>query len=265
MEELIKRLKENGLLEIQTPVGKLAFVLRQFADWFPFENTDVMNGIETDISPEYLIRKMVQQQRGGLCYEINPLLFLVLQELGFDAKLGAGTIINNGKWALDKTHALVLLQLDEKKYIADSGFGNHLALFPLQLDEEAVTSPAGTFRLRTHQTEKGSNVLESLNEQNEWYIRYAFHWESVPWRQLSDMKRAIHKNSRSPFNKELLIARVLQDGTESINEKRQHRKWTDGREEIILFENEQSLVETVRRNFPMSLTKQVQNHLLFHD
>ncbi|MFF2446340.1 arylamine N-acetyltransferase [Neobacillus sp. NPDC058068] len=265
MEQLIKRLKENGLLEIQTPVEKAAFVLRQFAEWFPFENTDVMNGIETDISPEYLIQKMVLQKRGGLCYEINPLLLLVLQEIGFDAKLGAGTIVNNGKWALDQTHALVLLQLDGKKYIADSGFGSHLALSPLKLDAEAVTSPAGTFRLRTHQTEKGSMVLECLNEQNEWYIRYAFDWEPVPWRLLSDMKRAIHKNPLSPFNKELLIARVLQDGTESINEKRQHRKWTDGREETIMFENEDKLIETVRRNFPSDLIKQVQNHLLFHD
>lgn len=261
MEQLIKRLKNNGYFETQSPVEKISFILRKFSEWFPFENTDVINRNETDIYPEFLINKMVNQQRGGLCYDINPLLFLVLQELGFDASLGAATINNEGKWVIDQTHALVFLHLEGQKYIADSGFGNQLALSPLQLDGKEVVSPAGTFRLRTRRSEKGTFALECLKDSREWNLRYAFNWEIISWGELSLMKRTIHKNPRSPFNKQLLITRVLPDGTQSFNEKRQYRKWIDGREETIHFENDQFLIKTIRSNFSTGLAEEVEYYV----
>lgn len=96
--------------------------------------------------------------------------------------------MNDGKWAIKRTHTLALLQLNVQKYIADSRFGN-LSRLPLyQIDGKEVTSPAGVFRLRTHQTEKGNIALEILNDQGVWDIRYAFHWEEIAWGRLSVMK-----------------------------------------------------------------------------
>ena len=90
---------------------------------------------------------------------MNALLYLVLKELGYEVELGTATVNNEGKWALDRTHAMVLLTIDRKRYIADGGFGNRLALSPLLLDGSEAT--AGTFRLHTMKTHKGSIALES--------------------------------------------------------------------------------------------------------
>lgn len=260
MNYLVKKLKECGYIESSPPVKRVAFVLQKFAEWFPFENVDALVGDQEDITAEFLTNKMVRGQRGGLCYEINPLLLLVLQELGFDAKLGAATVKNDGKWSLDRTHALVLLHLDEKKYIADSGFGNRLALSPLPLNGETVVSPAGAFRLRTHKTEKGEIVMECLNNEGQWFVCYAFDWETVPWGKLSEMKQVIHTHPHSPFNKRLLIARTLPDGTQSINEEREHRKWEDGREETCTFKNIESLLHTVRNDCSPALAAAIEKY-----
>lgn len=258
MSQLAEKIKESGYAESWPPVKQLSFILEKFAEWFPFENVDVLTGNEEIITPEFLTKKMVQTQRGGLCYETNALLLLVLQEFGFDAELGAATVNNDGKWALEHTHALVLLQLNDGKYIADSGFGNRLALSPLKLDGPEVISPAGTFRLRTRRTEKGTIAAECQNSQGDWYLCYAFDWQAAPWEKLSEMKQLIHAHPHSPFNKQLLIARASTSGTESINEARQHRKWQNGTEETFSFEDKHDFLQAIRGSCSPALTKAIE-------
>lgn len=264
MERLVRKLKDCGYVESWLPVERVAFVLRKFAEWFPFENVDVLVGNQGDVTPEFLIDKMVERRRGGLCYETNPLLLLTLQELGFDAELGAATVRKDGNWALDRTHAIVLLYMDGQKYIADSGFGNRLALSPLPLDGEAIVSPAGTFRLRTHRTEKGAVAMECLGDQGEWIVQYAFNWETIPWGNLSVIKHTIHSHPHSPFNKQLLIAQTLPDGTQSISEERQHRRWADGREETTTFQGTSSLLQAVRHTYSPTLASEIEKYKTQH-
>lgn len=189
MKLFIRKIYESGYPEDKPPKDRVTFILQKFAEWFPFENTDVMNHNIDPVTPAFLIKKMVTASRGGLCYEINPLLYLVLKELGFRPTLAAATVKNKDEWVLDGTHALVLLEIDHEKYIADSGFGNRLALAPLQLDGPEVISPAGAFRLRSVSTEKGAVVMEHSADHEEWSICYAFDWAPVTWESLNRMKK----------------------------------------------------------------------------
>ena len=95
-----------------------------------------------------------------------------------------------------------------------------------------------------------------------WDIRYAFHWEeiAIAWGRLSVMKRKIHQHPSSPFNKQLLIARVLPDGTQSINDQRKFREWVEGREETIVFKNDKILFETVRSRFSPAIAREVERY-----
>ena len=72
------------------------------------------------------------------------------------------------------------------------------------------------------------------NQTNEgdWLVHYAFDWVPVEWQDLNGIKQDI---IIIPITKKLLIAKVLRDGTQSINEEVQLRKWTDGREEVTVF------------------------------
>ena len=49
----------------------------------PFENLDVLLQRGIDLTPEALQRKLVDERRGGYCFEQNGLLLLVLGAIGF--------------------------------------------------------------------------------------------------------------------------------------------------------------------------------------
>jgi len=62
----------------------------------------------------------------------------------------------------------------------------------------------------------------------------------------------IHTHPESPFNKELLIAGTLQDGTVSINERRCSRKWVIelgfvDRNERVEFNDKQEMLQLVEK------------------
>ena len=246
MEKLIEDLRQNGVKAGVFTPEQVGIVLKKFAEWFPFENLDVMCKNEAEITPQFLKEKMISSRRGGLCYEINALLYLVLKTLGFNVELGAATVNNEGNWAIHRTHAMVLLTIGEKRYVADGGFGNRLAVTPLEIDGSEVTSPAGTFRVRTTKTDEGMIALEMKDQNDDWVVHYAFDWAPVQWQELTRIKRDIHDHPHSTFNKKMLIAKVFPDGTQSINEERQLRKWIDGREEAINFDTKEDMLSALQ-------------------
>jgi len=52
----------------------------------PFENIDPLLGRIPELARDHVFRKLVQQKRGGYCFELNGLLGQVLQALGFVAR-----------------------------------------------------------------------------------------------------------------------------------------------------------------------------------
>src|SRR5438128_11461527 len=49
----------------------------------PFENLDISLGREIKLDEAALYHKIVEQQRGGFCYELNGLFASLLRTLGF--------------------------------------------------------------------------------------------------------------------------------------------------------------------------------------
>lgn len=73
--------------------------LKALAYRFPFENRAVLSKKEYDVTKEGLWRHMVKEPHGGLCYDLNGLLYFILKDAGFDVKLIRGTVWKNG-WAV---------------------------------------------------------------------------------------------------------------------------------------------------------------------
>lgn len=226
-------------------IDQIAAIQRYFAHIFAFENLDVLLGNEEPITEPFLLDKMVQQKRGGLCYELNGLMHLVLRELGYPVTLSAATVWSDNGWIMDKTHTINLYQKKNHLYLIDSGSGNNLTLQPLQLGGSEVTSPAGTFRLRRRETERGSIVSEKLSTDG-WTLRYAFYPVSVGWDDLTRIKYLIHHHPDSPFNKKLLFAKTMEDGTMSITNDR-YRYNKKGKTETITFNDNAELLTMLKK------------------
>ena len=89
----------------------------------PFENLNPF--LDTPVSLEFpdLIKKMIEDKRGGYCFEHNTLFLTVLREIGFKAKgLGARVLWNEDENLITRrSHMLIAIEFDQKTYLADVG------------------------------------------------------------------------------------------------------------------------------------------------
>ena len=54
------------------------------AQTVPFENLNILEKNFKEISKENLKEKILVNNRGGLCYELNPTMYYFLKDSGFD-------------------------------------------------------------------------------------------------------------------------------------------------------------------------------------
>ena len=104
----------------------------------PYENLDIHLGVPLTLDGNRLFAKLVDEGRGGWCYEMNGLFALVLETLGFDVRLVSGAVgrAEHG-WRAQGNH-LVLIVVIDRPWIADVGFGDGF-LTPLPLEPGTYT------------------------------------------------------------------------------------------------------------------------------
>ncbi|MGY4713596.1 arylamine N-acetyltransferase family protein [Bacillus amyloliquefaciens] len=196
----------------------LPCILSSFAKSVPFENIDVIYKNHKEISKENLQKKLLDNHRGGLCYEINPLLYYFLKDCGFNVQLVSATIYDysSESWALDNTHVAILLTYNHIMYLIDSGFASFLPLSPVPFTGEAVQTKVRDYRVRKLLTEKGSYVFEmkekDILKNKEWKLGYAFRLNEISITELNEMQETIIENKKSPFNKALLAVKLVENG-----------------------------------------------------
>lgn len=120
----------------------------------PFENLDSLLGLAPSLAPAALQAKLLDQKRGGYCYEQNALLRLVLLELGMQVTSLAGWVV----WmaapdtpARARSHMLlkvVLPAAPDESWLVDVGFGGYLLGAPLRFVPGLVQrTPGGIERI----------------------------------------------------------------------------------------------------------------------
>lgn len=99
----------------------------------PFENLDIHLGKIILIDPTRIYSKVVKKLRGGFCYELNTLFHELLINLGFEAAiLSARVAQGNEKFGSDFDHMAMAVNVGDKRFLADVGFGD-FSMIPLEL------------------------------------------------------------------------------------------------------------------------------------
>ncbi len=115
----------------------------------PFENLDPYRNIAVSLNEDDLFDKLVTRRRGGYCFEMNTLLAAVLRELGFDLKRVSARLGGPGRGFGGYLHCAAIVNIGEKRYIADVGFGGGGFVEPVELVYDVVQDViGGTFRVR---------------------------------------------------------------------------------------------------------------------
>ncbi|MFS0784674.1 arylamine N-acetyltransferase family protein [Bacillus sp. 1P06AnD] len=202
--------KEIGLNDLPGILTKMAYTI-------PFENLSVMDHQIDTITKENLVKKILVRKRGGLCYELNPLLFYALKDYISDVQLISGTVCNPAtqEWSpTGETHVAILLAAGNKRYIVDNGFGINLPLAPVPLDGEIISTGNGDFKIRKVKHSLYELLVKRNSKDPEWKIGYSFHTgHEVGLDELNAMQKTIVRHPQSPFNKSPLISMLKSDGS----------------------------------------------------
>ena len=137
----------------------------------PFENLHVFHrvGVRVDVGWSYA--KIVEQRRGGWCFELNGCFAALLRRLGFDVDLMSCRTFESGPGGLSAEfdHLALLVHLDGADHLVDVGWGDGpLHPLPAETGEYAsrprpvrVEADAATVRLvELVQREEGTAAWE---------------------------------------------------------------------------------------------------------
>lgn len=115
---------------------------RQHLFVVPFENLDIHYGRRIDLREEAILRKIVDERRGGFCYELNEAFALLLEGLGFRVtRLSARVYRPDGATGPEFDHMCLAVEAGET-FLTDVGFGDSF-VYPLPLVSGLETEQAG--------------------------------------------------------------------------------------------------------------------------
>jgi N-hydroxyarylamine O-acetyltransferase len=169
----------------------------------PFENLDVQAGKLVSLVPEDIVDKIVHQQRGGYCYEVNGLFSMALTALGISYRWVAARPMFYPT-RRPKTHMAIVMELDGSQWLIDLGFGSYGITAPLALDMLNVPVQQGHDQFQLSRLENGDFLLQAWVD-GVWANQYSFDLIAQEW---IDFDPVNYLNSTHPdavFVKSLLV------------------------------------------------------------
>ncbi len=187
-------------------------ITRHHANSIPFENLDVLLGRGIDVSPAAVERKLVNERRGGYCFEQNHLLLLALRTLGFAAvPLSARVRWQHPRdFIPPRTHLFLCVTIAGEPWLTDVGVGGISLTSAIRLNFEGE-------QLTPHEPRRivreNGRFFHQVRLSEDWHDVCEFTGEEMPAidRELANWWTSTHPNSK--FRQNLIVARAGAEGT----------------------------------------------------
>ncbi|MGD8426486.1 MAG: arylamine N-acetyltransferase [Balneolaceae bacterium] len=220
----------------------------------PFENLNPMLGLPVKLDIDSLVQKMVNNKRGGYCYEQNLLFLTVLETIGFQAKgLSARVRWNKTDDEITpKTHMLLRITMNGHSYLADVGFGSQTLTAPLFLEPNTVQeTPHEPRRL----VQQGKEYLMQVRIEGQWKLLYQFDLREnyLPDYEINSWYLSNHPESH--FVTELIAARPSQGKRYTIRNNQFSTYHLDGEIEKKRLKKLSELRRVLEETFLLTLPK----------
>jgi N-hydroxyarylamine O-acetyltransferase len=165
---------------------------RAHLETVPFENLDISLKRTIVLDQDRFVHKVVDENRGGFCYELNGAFAALLHEMGFRVTiLSARFPHKDGKPGPEFDHLALRVDL-EQAWLVDVGFG-YCFLEPLLLEPDMEQKQEqGTFRIAK---ESGVFSVERRQPDGSWKIEYLFR---LTPRRLEEFAEMCHFHQTSP-------------------------------------------------------------------
>lgn len=170
LTEYLTRIHYQGVPS--ATVASLKTLMQQQLFHIPFENLDVMAGKVISLVPEDIVHKLIQQNRGGYCYEVNGLFSMALQVLNIPYQLVAARPMFYPV-KRPKTHMAIIATVDGQQYLCDLGFGSYGIRAPINLANcnQEIQQDNDIFKL----TKDGDDYILQALVESTWVNQYGFN------------------------------------------------------------------------------------------
>ncbi|WKV50545.1 arylamine N-acetyltransferase family protein [Dickeya fangzhongdai] len=183
----------------------------------PFENLDVVFGKPIRLDPSAIYRKIVDERRGGFCYELNYGFYLLLKALGFDVQLLSGQVWNDdGHYGQPFDHLFLKVELPQGAVIADISFGDSFCV-PVPLSGAVSREDRVSYRVAA--TDDGYQ-LQQMTADHAWKPQYKFTLQPRQLEEYADMAHYHQISPSSPFTSKSLCTRVTPEGRVTLSDNR---------------------------------------------
>jgi N-hydroxyarylamine O-acetyltransferase len=190
----------------------------------PFENLSIHAGQPIVLEDDALFTKIVENRRGGFCYEANGLFAALLRALGFDVAMLSAEVANaEGEFGPDFDHmTLMVSPLDSlaQRWLVDVGFGDSFRE-PLLLNERGEqVQGSRAYRIRSTASDATPLVLMQRDDGHEWKPQYRFTLRSYSYADYAEMCRYHQTSPRSHFTKSRICSRATEEGRITLGDMR---------------------------------------------
>ena len=235
IESYLQRIKHVG--EARPDEATLRALHRAHLFAVPFENLDIHLGRKIVCDERRILHKIVNEHRGGFCYELNGAFAALLRALGFRVTLLSGRVARRdeeGSYGPEFDHLALRVDLEEP-WLADVGFGDGF-LEPLRLQSRAKQPQNGhVYRLTSADRVFSLQVMV----EEKWKTEYAFTLEP---HAISDFAGMCHYHQTSPeshFTRQRICSLATPQGRITLTDEKLIETRDGSRQERLLSSGEE--------------------------
>ena len=231
-------------------LNTLVRLQRQHLLSIPYENLDVQLGQSLDLDIDRIYAKIVEQGRGGWCYEMNGILQWALEQVGFDVMRINGGVLRaeRGDDALGN-HLVLCVELDQP-WIVDVGLGD---------------GPVGPYPLKPHAAEQQGFCYQLEQVEDYWRFHnhpassaksFDFYYRQADEDLFAEKCHWLSTAADSPFVQNLVCHRAVAGGYD-VQTGRVVKRITSAGEQRHMINSADELVEVLLRRFGLNVPEAV--------
>lgn len=210
-----------GIDHVPAPTEEnLVKLTRAHLEMVPFENLEVyLEGRIPSMEPEGLYCKVVEQHRGGWCFELNKLFYLLLKELGYSCRPVPSRIVHHRADEVRAvSHRATVVEVEGRLWFCDVGFGGAGPKGAIRMDTAEVQTVNGdTFRVEPfNDFYIGEHTVSRCDDG--WWEQVLVFRDHGPWLEPDFTALSTYYATwpRSPFRLKPVLYRCTCDGWISL-------------------------------------------------
>ncbi|WPR73986.1 arylamine N-acetyltransferase family protein [Algoriphagus sp. NG3] len=221
----------------------------------PFENLDVHYKRIFDLDIARVYKKVINEGRGGFCYELNSLFNQLLNDFGFSSRIIASRIIDqDGTLGPELDHMAIYVKT-EKEFLLDVGYGD---LFDTPLEIRSGVQYDGRNYFRIDKMNQQEYLLSMSEDGADFSKRYTFSLDVVRIEHFNDICLDKQTNPKSYFVQNVICTKPTETGRVTIfNDKFLERKGELKTETRI--QGEDDLTRFLEEKFSIMIRRQTVN------